>query len=196
MGNDTKLTVDPFGKTVKIVETVASSITSTKQLIWCPDNTQPSAVRDQSGSVTTNLFAYGQAVAAGNYYYTADLDLSVRELTNTSGQIALQQAFDSYGNAIKLQSSGQEPEFGYAGYYVHSRSGLGLTSSRVYSARNATFLSPETDRVTDRNLIGYPEAAIEPKVAEPTSSVDSADLAFPVKSEIPIPLAISGVNTK
>ena len=58
---------------------------------------------------------------------------SIREMTDSSGNIVYQQSFDPYGSAVKLQGSGPAPDFGYNGYYVHLRSGLNLTLARAYA---------------------------------------------------------------
>ena len=66
---------------------------------------------------------------------------SVREMTDSSGNIVYQQSFDPYGNAVKLQGSGPVPDFGFDGYYVHQRSGLNLTLTRPYSPVLGRFLN-------------------------------------------------------
>jgi len=66
---------------------------------------------------------------------------SIREMTDSSGNIVYQQTYDPYGNPAHLQGSGSAPDFGYQGYYVHQRSGLNLTATRAYSPKLGRFLN-------------------------------------------------------
>ncbi|MBS2010083.1 MAG: hypothetical protein JST01_23745 [Cyanobacteria bacterium SZAS TMP-1] len=70
---------------------------------------------------------------------------SIREMTDNSGNIVAQYAYDPYGNATKLQGS-MDSDFQYAGYYYHPRSGLSLTLNRAYS--------PVLGRFINRDPIG------------------------------------------
>ena len=54
-------------------------------------------------------------------------------MTNSSGTIVYQQTFDPYGQPTTIVST-TPSDFGYAGYYVHSRSGLNLTLYRQYNS--------------------------------------------------------------
>jgi len=81
---------------------------------------------------------------------------SIREMTNSSGNIVYQQSFDPYGNATQLQGSGPQPDFDYQGYYVHQRSGLNLTRTRAYSPVLGRFLN--RDSIQEKggtNLFAY-----------------------------------------
>ncbi|MBX9571394.1 MAG: LysM peptidoglycan-binding domain-containing protein [Candidatus Obscuribacterales bacterium] len=146
-GNNTQFTYDPLGRCVKIVETVASSVTSTKQFVWC--GAQRCEERDGSGSLSNGkqFFALGQVnFASGtptNYFYTQDHLGSTREMTKTvSGTttIEAQYAYDPYGIATKLQGS-QDADFQYAGYYMHAPSGLNLPVFRAYSSSLGRFIN-------------------------------------------------------
>lgn len=75
-----------------------------------------------------------------NYFYTLDHTGSIREMTNSGGSVRVQYAYDSYGRVTKLQGS-LDADFQYAGYYVHSRSGLNLTKYRAYSPTRGGWLS-------------------------------------------------------
>ncbi len=161
-GNNTQFVYDPFGRCVKIVETVASSVTSTKQFRWC--GAQRCEERDGSGSLSNGkqFFALGQVnFASGtptNYFYTTDHPGSIREMTKTvSGTttIEAQYGYDPYGIATKLQGS-QDADFQYAGYYMHAPSGLNLTRTRQYSANLGRWIS--RDPIGENgglNLYGY-----------------------------------------
>ncbi len=163
-GNNTQFTYDPLGRCVKIVETVASSVTSTKQFVWC--GAQRCEERDGSGSLSNGkqFFPLGQVnFASGtptNYFYTQDHPGSIREMTKTvSGTttIEAQYAYDPYGIVTKLQGS-QDADFQYAGYYMHAPSGLNLPVYRAYSSSLGRFIN--RDPIGENggiNLYGYVE---------------------------------------
>jgi RHS repeat-associated protein len=171
-GNHSDFTIDPMGRNVKILEYTASSLTSTKQLVWDFGNT-PKEARDNSSAITAQYFALGETISSADHYFTPDrlgladammmasifpsLKLlepdfhqegfnpvssfgSTREMTNSSGTIDAQLAFDPYGQVTQLQGS-VLPDFQYAGYYLHSRSGLNLTLRRVYSPTLARWIN-------------------------------------------------------
>jgi RHS repeat-associated protein len=87
---------------------------------------------------------------------TPDHQGSIREMTDSSGNIVYQQTYDPYGNPAHLQGSGSQPDFGYQGYYFHQRSGLNLTARRAYSPKFGRFLN--RDPVKEKggsNLFAY-----------------------------------------
>jgi RHS repeat-associated protein len=141
-GNNSQFTYDGFGRCVKIVETVSSSVTSTKQFVWYGNDR--CEARDGSGNLFNQYFSYGHVSFSGgtgtSYPYTKDHLGSIREVNNSSGTIVYQQSFDPYGQVTVLVST-TPPDFGYAGYYVHQRSGLSLTLYRAYSSNLGRWLS-------------------------------------------------------
>jgi RHS repeat-associated protein len=66
---------------------------------------------------------------------------SIREMTDSSGVIQSQFGYDPYGRQTQISGSGAVPDFGYAGMYVHQRSGLNLTPHRAYSPSMGRWLS-------------------------------------------------------
>jgi RHS repeat-associated protein len=122
-----QFTYDAFGHIVKIVESTGS----TKQFIWCGD--AMCEARDGSGSLLNQYFPYGQTISGSNYFYTIDHLGSVREMTDSSGNIQAQYSYDSYGRVAQLQGS-LAADFQYAGYYFHAPSGLNLAVHRAYSS--------------------------------------------------------------
>jgi RHS repeat-associated protein len=152
-GNNSQFTYDPLGRCVKIVETVSSSVTSTKQFIWCGNNR--CETRDASGNVTAQFFSKGETISGTSYYYTRTHDFSVREMTNSSGTIVWQQSFDPYGVPTTLVST-TPADMGYAGYYLHQRSGLNLTRTRAYNASLGRFINRDPIGLSGGvNLYGY-----------------------------------------
>ena len=122
---------DPMRRIVKIVETRAGSVTSTKQFVWAGD--QLCEERDASGNVTKRFFNQGEQIGGTNYYYTRDHLGSVREMTDGSGNTVAAYSYDPYGRATKTQGS-LDSDMQYAGMYMHQPSGLNLAVNRVYTA--------------------------------------------------------------
>ncbi|MFN8659716.1 MAG: RHS repeat-associated core domain-containing protein, partial [Candidatus Obscuribacterales bacterium] len=122
--NKTEFTYSPTGGRVKIVETVSGSVTSTKQFVGGEE-------RDGSGNVTKQFFAQGQIRNLDKYFYGQDHLGSVRMMTDAYGVLQSAFSFEPYGRTTKLEG-GQDSDFGFAGMYVHARSGLNLTAFRAY----------------------------------------------------------------
>jgi RHS repeat-associated protein len=65
---------------------------------------------------------------------------SVREMTDSSTNIVWQQSFDPWGIPTRVVST-TPADFGYAGMYQHSRSGLNVTLLRAYYPQLSRWLS-------------------------------------------------------
>lgn len=101
-----------------------------------------------------------------SYFYTQDHLLSVREVTNSSGSIQGQFSYSPYGRQSTLQGS-IIPDFAYANYYLHARSGLNLTRTRAFDSQLGRWLN--RDPIAERggiNLYAYvsnsPLSTIDP----------------------------------
>jgi RHS repeat-associated protein len=93
-------------------------------------------------------------------------------MTNSSGTIVWQQSFDPFGNPTAIVST-TPPDFGYAGMYVHQRSGLDLTMFRAYSSSLGRWLSRDPlGESGGLNLYGYVGN-------NPISGIDSLGLCDP-----------------
>lgn len=92
------------------------------------------------------------------YYYTRDHLGSVREMTDSSGNIQARYDYDPYGRATAIINT-IPSDFQYAGYYEHAPSGLNLTQYRAYDPITARWLSrdplPDAERSQGPNLYGY-----------------------------------------
>jgi len=131
-GATTLFTYDPLGRCVKIEETGSTPTypgNAIKQFVWCGN--ERCEERDNSNAVVKQFFSRGQRNGSTNYFYTLDHLGSVREMTNTSATIVYQQSFDPYGKATNIVNT-TPADFGYAGMYLHSRSGMNLTLYRAY----------------------------------------------------------------
>jgi RHS repeat-associated protein len=137
-GNYSQFTYGPTGARVKIVETSGGSVTSTKQFVNDEE-------RDGSGAVSNQFFTLGQTASGTAYFFTLDLLGSIREMTNGSGTIVGELVYDPFGRKTLIQGT-VVPDFQFAGYYMHSPSGLSLTFSRPYNSVLGRFIN--------RDLIG------------------------------------------
>jgi RHS repeat-associated protein len=157
--NNTQFSYDPLGRCVKIVETTGGSVTGTKNFIWT--GAAIAEERDGSGSLFDGkqFFPLGQINYSGgtgtSNYYSQDHLGSIREMTNSSGNIVAQYGYDPYGQATKLQGS-MDADFQYAGMYTHKPSGLYLTWFRQYNPSLGRWLSrdPLGERA-DATLYSY-----------------------------------------
>jgi len=137
-GNSSQFSYDGSGQNVQIVESSGGTTTSTKQFVWC-DNAR-CEIRDASGAITAQCFDYGEILSGSPYFYTFDHNTSVRELLDSSMNVASQYAYDPFGQASKLKGS-LDSDFRYAGYYQHSRSGLSSPMYKFYSPTLARFIN-------------------------------------------------------
>jgi len=89
--------------------------------------------RNSAGIITAQYFNFGETISGTGYVWTKDHLGSVKEMTDSSGNIQAAYSYDSYGKESKTQGS-LFSDFQYAGYYYHAPSGLSLTRNRAYSA--------------------------------------------------------------
>ena len=66
---------------------------------------------------------------------------SIREMVDASGNIVAQYSYDPYGQQMRIAGSGPDSDFGFAGYYVHQRSGLNMALFRNYSPSLGRWIS-------------------------------------------------------
>lgn len=132
--NSSQFTYDAFSHCVNIVETVAGSVTSTNQFVWC--ETRMRETRDSSANLLRQYCSAGQVNFSGgsgtNYFYGLNHRGDIVFVTNSSGNTVASIAYSPYGNPITSYGS-VTPDFGFASMYVHERSGLNLTMFRAYS---------------------------------------------------------------
>lgn len=86
---------------------------------------------------------------------------SVREMTDSSGNIVTQYTYDPYGRQARIGGTGPDADFGYAGYYLHQRSGLNLAVHRAYN--------PASGRWLNRDPIQDQTFALTPRSPEPSA---------------------------
>jgi RHS repeat-associated protein len=117
----------------------SGTVTSTKQFVLC--GSMPAEERDATGTtVTKRFFGQGEQISGTNYYFTRDHLGSVREMTDSSGNIQAQYDYDPNGNPTLLAGS-NIADFQFGGYYEHQPSGLNLTTYRGYDPTTARWLN-------------------------------------------------------
>jgi RHS repeat-associated protein len=150
-GNYSQFAFDGFGRNVLIQEYTSSTLTSTRQFVWS-SGTKPKEARDSSSSIISQYFALGQMDSSNKRFYNLNQVGSTTEVTDNSGTVLAQFAYSPFGQQSQLQGS-YVPDFGFAGYYLHARSGLSLTLHRAYSASLGRFLN--RDRLGGANPFAY-----------------------------------------
>jgi RHS repeat-associated protein len=144
-GNNSQFAYDSFGRNVQILEYVSSSLSSTKEFVWGRDGKRPfkpCEARNASGTITAQYFSNGETISGTSYFYTATHDGSIHEMTNSTGTVQSQLAYDAFGQPTTIQGS-MLPDFQYAGYYFHSRSRLNVTRTRAYSSALGRFINAD-----------------------------------------------------
>jgi RHS repeat-associated protein len=152
-GNNSQFAYNGYGRTVKIVETISGSISSTKQFIWGSGRMRE--VRDGNSMLVSQYFSYGQTIIGSSYFFTKDHLGSVRELVDSSGNIQAQYSYDTYGRTTKSQGS-LDADLQYSGYYFHAPSGLDLTVHRPYKSSAGRWISRDPmGEASGANLYDY-----------------------------------------
>ncbi len=145
---------------------------SGKTFVWCGNHICEE--RDATGSTTTKrFFSEGEERIggddAGSYYYSRDHLGSVREVTDSNGNLVTQLDYDAWGNGVVV-SGNMSVDFGFTGHYFHQPSGMNLAMYRAYN--------PTLGRWINRDPLG-----------EGGSTVDfimSKGVAVPFRSLAPI----------
>ncbi len=132
------MTFDGEGHCVKTIEVVGGTTTSTIQSIWC--SSDRCEERDSIGTLSKQFFSNGQQNASTSLLYLTDHLGSIREMTDTGGNIQAQYSYDVFGRSVKLQG-GLLADFQFAGYYMHLPSFLNLTVYRAYKSGLGRWIS-------------------------------------------------------
>lgn len=154
-GRRSEFTYNGLSQRVKIIEKTNGSVTSTKQLVWCPGDAQPCEERDASNNVTKRYYGQGVMIGTTKYFYTRDHLGSIRELTNGSGTVQTRYDYDPYGRRTRLTGT-LDADFGFTGHYYHQPSALHLALYRVYNADLGRWISSDPiGEIGGINLYGY-----------------------------------------
>ena len=152
-GNYSQMFYDASGIKIKITETVASALASTKQFV--NSELQIWEERDAGSSIVKKFFGRGQTISGSDYFYFVDHLDSVREMTNGSGTAQTNYGYDMWGRPIKTAGT-LNADFQYDGYYSHSPSSLNLTVYRAYSPAIGRWMNRDPlEESVGSNLYGY-----------------------------------------
>jgi RHS repeat-associated protein len=137
-------------------------------------NVAPSASK-MSGDAPRSLDNQMSLISAQYNYDGGTGPTSIREMTDSSGNVVSQYGYDPYGRQIRIGGTGPDADFGYAGYYVHERSGLNLATYRAYS--------PIMGRWLNRDPIQDPTFAMAAR--SPEQALPSAIAMVPTNDVMP-----------
>jgi RHS repeat-associated protein len=139
----TEFAYDGLSRLASIRQLQNGSQVSLRRFVW--SNNRISEERDMSGTNITKRF-YPQGVAletgptAGAYYYTRDHLGSVRELTDSAGNVRARYSYDPFGRETKV-SGDLDADFGFAGMFWSPEANLALTHFRAYDPNLGRWLS-------------------------------------------------------
>ena len=151
--NRSEFTYDGLSRPVKIVEKTGNTVNSTKKFVW--DGISIAEERNNSNSVTRRHFVQGVMISGAPMYYLRDHLGSIREMTSSTGAINARYDYDPYGNRTTIPG-GQNADFGFTGFYLHSGSSLNFSHTREYDAVAARWLSRDPiGEGGGLNLYGY-----------------------------------------
>jgi RHS repeat-associated protein len=167
-----EFTYDGASRMTSIRKLINRSEVSIRRFVWCGD--EICEERDSAGVVTKRFFGQGMKVesgpSAGAYFYTRDHLGSIRELTDSSGNVRARYSYDPFGRQTKLFGD-IDSDFGFAGMFFSTEANLALTHYRAYDPELGRWLSRDPLRDAEvaqgPNLYAYvannPISRIDPE---------------------------------
>ena len=139
----TEFTYDGLGRRVRLVEKQNGSIVSTQSYLW--DGLSICEQRDaDGGNVRQRYFgSHYVDLTAGSpqsYLQTTDHLGSIRETTDTAGNVIQRVSYDFWGNPSFATGAATSP-FAFTGHFRHAGSGLHLAPYRAYAAATGRWIS-------------------------------------------------------
>jgi RHS repeat-associated protein len=172
LGNQrAEFTYDGKSRLVGIRQLQSGVEVSHRFLLWIGG--QISEEHDTNGTVTKRFFAQGVKLLtgtnAGSYLYTRDHLGSIRELTDSSGNVRARYSYDPFGRRTKV-SGDLDADFGFAGMFWSSEANLSFTHFRAYDPGLGRWLSrdplKDSEVMEGPNLYSYvandPAAVTDP----------------------------------
>jgi RHS repeat-associated protein len=148
----TEFTYDGMDRMVSLRHFTNGTEASLRRFVWCDDSLCEE--RDGTSVVTKRFYQQGMKIesglATGAFFYTRDHLGSIRELTDSIGNIRARYTYDPYGRRAQVAGDLQT-DFGYAGMFFVSEVGLSLTRFRAYDAELARWLSRDPLRKAELN---------------------------------------------
>jgi RHS repeat-associated protein len=162
LGNQTTaLGYDGASRLVSIDELQNGAQVSSRRFVWSEGRICEE--RDSTGTVITKRyfpqgFQLETGANAGAYFYTRDHLGSVREVTDSNGNVRARYNYDPYGRRTKV-SGDMDADFGFAGMFWSPEASLSLTHYRAYDANLGRWLSrdpfPNAEAREGPNLYAY-----------------------------------------
>jgi len=167
----TRFAYDGSSRRERITQLSGGKVLSDKRYFWCDDGLCLETDADNNNAVSKRYYAEGFTAAGQRYYYAMDNLQSVRQLVDPAGAIQASYDYDPYGVRTKL-SGAKDGDFGFAGLFHESQSGVDLAIYRAYYASLGRWLS--RDPIGEEgglNLYAYADNApvnlIDPEGAQP-----------------------------
>lgn len=139
---ETEFTYDGLGRGVGIRSLVNGVEISNRRFIWCDNDICEE--RTALGEVSKRFFPQGMKVesgaATGAYFYSRDHLGSVRELTDSVGNIRARYSYDPFGHQTRLNGD-LDTDFGFTGMFWCPEMDLNLTLFRAYDPNIGRWLS-------------------------------------------------------
>jgi RHS repeat-associated protein len=89
-------------------------------------------------------------------YYLADALGSVRQLTDSTGEVVLARAYDPYGSLVENNAyAGVTTAYGYTGEYTDAASGMVYLRARYYSPAKGRFVSRDVWEGKNKSPISF-----------------------------------------
>jgi RHS repeat-associated protein len=157
---NTQFTYDGLGRLVGIRLLVNGVAVSDRRFVWCDNSIAEE--RTPGGIVSKRFFDQGVKVEtgdhAGAYFYTRDHLGSIRELTDSGGDVRARYSYDPFGQGIRLTGD-LDVDFGFAGMFWTLEASLNLTRFRAYAPNIGRWLSRDplenAERIEGPNLFTY-----------------------------------------
>jgi RHS repeat-associated protein len=113
-----------------------------RRFLWCGHDMCEE--RDPSGAVTKRFFDCGGKIEmgtnTGTYFYTRDHLGSIRELTDSSGNVRARYSYDPFGNQSRIAGD-LDAVFGFAGLFWGNEATLLFAHYRAYDPQLGRWLS-------------------------------------------------------
>jgi RHS repeat-associated protein len=156
----TEFTYDGMDRMVSIRQLTNGVEASFRRFVWCDD--EICEERDAAGTVTKRFYRQGMKRETGSnadiYFYTRDHLGSIREMTDTGGNVRARYSYDPFGRRVKL-SGDLEPDFGFTGLFWTEEAGISVARFRHYDANNGRWLSRDPLKMAELregpNLYAY-----------------------------------------
>jgi RHS repeat-associated protein len=158
--NRTEFAYDGVSRLAYIRQLQNGSQISFRRFVWC--GASICEERDVSGGIVTKRF-YPQGVqletgpTPGSYYYTRDHLGSIRELTDSTGNVRARYSYDPFGQSTQVLGD-VDADFGFAGMFWSSEASLSITHFRAYD--------PQLGRWLSRDPLGVAEVKEGPNLYE------------------------------